>query len=154
LSCHVTVHAEIPAPQEAVFDFIADMRNDPRWAPMVKSVQQISGSGPGQGATYRIQQWLGPGKVKPMEIQVWIYDRPKRIEWRAEGRYMDYKSEMRFESVEGGTRITQESRVLMQRSRIPNWLHEFLTKRQLRKQFRLLRKLFDAYDFSGSTGRA
>jgi uncharacterized membrane protein len=153
LSYHVVVETEIEAPREAVFDFVADMRNDPRWAPMVKSVQQISGSGAGQGATYRIRQWMGPGKIKEVEIQVSVYQRPERIEWRMAGRYMDYRSEMRFETVPRGTRIVQDSRVLLKRSRVPQWLSGILAKHQLRKQFKRLRKVFDDYDFSGLAGR-
>jgi uncharacterized protein YndB with AHSA1/START domain len=149
---HVVVEAEIPAPVEAVFDFVADMRNDPRWAPMVKSVQQTGGTAPFQGANYRVMQWMGPGKYREVEIQLSVYQRPARLEWRMANRSVDYRSEMRFEATGEGTHLIQANRTILKHSRMPRWLAEMLARRQLNKQLKRLRRIFEAYDFSVQPG--
>lgn len=140
MTYRVSVETVVPVAPEVIFDYVADMENDPVWAPMVRSVKQIAGRGPAPGAVYRVGQWMGPGKVRDVDFTLTVLERPHRIEWRAVDRYMDYRSEMRFEAVDGGTRVVQDNRNILKRSRMPQWLGNLLARRQMRKQLRLLKR--------------
>ena len=115
---------------------------------MVKSARQTSGNGPAAGAVYRIEQWVGPGKTREMDMSLTVYDRPNHLEWLMANRHMDYRCVMRFEESKLGTRIVQDTRNVFKRSKMPRWISSMLARRQLNKQFAKLRKIFDGYDFT------
>lgn len=45
---------EIARTVDEVFAFVSDPRNDPRWCPTVRSVEQVQGDGPGVGSAYAV----------------------------------------------------------------------------------------------------
>ncbi len=138
----VRAKAVIPAAPEVVFDFVADMRNDPHWAPMVSGVEQVAGDGPGPDAAYVIQQQVGSRTVEiPMRLTA--YERPHRLEWAMDHKAMDYASVMTFTPHEKGTRVEQTTTETWHVA--PWWLRLVapgLVKRQLRRQHALLARWF------------
>ncbi|MGB0652147.1 MAG: SRPBCC family protein [Thermoplasmatota archaeon] len=138
----VTVRRTLPFPPQQVFDFVADMANDPHWAPMVSDVTQIEGDGPGEGARWAFQQAIGK-RSKELESTMTVYDRPSRLAWSIEHRLLDYQATMAFEPVQGGaaTRVVQTNRESWKA--MPKWLQllaPLLVRYQLKKQLRLLEK--------------
>jgi uncharacterized protein YndB with AHSA1/START domain len=76
-------HAEqtvtVPQPITAVFDFLADGVNDPKWRPDVTSMRHVSGEG--VGSLYA-QTMRGPGgRSIPGDYRVTTFQRPTRLEF-------------------------------------------------------------------------
>ncbi len=134
----VTVKTVLPHPPEAIFDFVADMRNDEQWAPLVQDVVQTAGQRPGLGARYRYTQHMGGHRIE-MDATVTVYERPRRLRWSVDHKAMDYEATMVFKPHAKGTRIIQTNfeRWLF----APWWLRIMgpaLVKKQLRRQLALL----------------
>jgi carbon monoxide dehydrogenase subunit G len=95
----------VERPPAAVFAFLADAENDPRWRPGVLDIERVSGDGPGAGARYR-QGVRGPGGRRiDADVETTAYEPERVIGFRAtagpvrpEGRY-----ELAPEG--GGTRV-------------------------------------------------
>ncbi len=134
----VTVKAILPQPPEIVFAFVADMRNDPKWAPMVHDVEQIAGDGPGLGASYQFLQDMGRHQIE-MTSTITAYEPPRRLAWEMDHKAMDYASTMRFEDHPKGTRLVQTN--VETWTFAPWWLRlvgPALVRKQLKRQLGLL----------------
>ncbi len=142
MAVKITAKAIIPAPPDAVFDFVADMHNDPQWAPMVVRVEQVRGDGAGADAAYVIQQQIGSRTIE-MPIRVTHYERPKALAWQMDHPSMDYASTMRFEPHRRGTRVIQTN---TETWHFAPWTLKLiapgLVKRQMRRQHALLARVF------------
>lgn len=65
-----------------VFAFVSDPHNDLLWCAKVCSVEQISGDGPGPGASYRVVHRPVPGRpAREMKYSLTEWDPPIRIKW-------------------------------------------------------------------------
>jgi uncharacterized protein YndB with AHSA1/START domain len=140
----VSVQAVLPYPVERVFDFVADMRNDPQWAPMVTAVELVDGDAPGVGARWRYEQAMGSHTIH-MEVTMTEFDRPNRLAWVYDHKSMDYRSSMQFAEVAGGTKIRQTNMEAWHFA--PFWLKlvaPVLVRKQLRKQLMLLKSALRA----------
>lgn len=127
-------------PPEQVFDFVADMRNDPEWVPLVSDVEQVSGDGPGPGAVWRFRQSMGRRKVWATATMT-TYERADRLEWTADHKSMDYHAVMRFEAHPKGCKVIQTNTEVWHFA--PAWIRPALpalVRWALRRQFRLLAK--------------
>lgn len=99
---------EIAQPIDAVFEFVADARNDPAWCTKVRSVEQVEGDGPGPGARYRVVHRpipLRPPRELDMTCLAW--EPPQRIEWREDDGVDVFEVTYELVATAAGTRMTQ-----------------------------------------------
>jgi hypothetical protein len=66
---------DIAAPAEELFDFIVDVRNEPRWNLQVLQVQMLTPEPVGAGTTFRVTFGRGVGEAVIEDTKV---DRPTR----------------------------------------------------------------------------
>lgn len=139
----VAASTVLPHDPEAVFDFVADMRNDEHWVGLVRDVEQLAGDGPGPGAQYRFTQSMGRHAFE-MTSTMEVYDRPREIQWRIEHPAMDYHATMRFTPDRRGTRLKQIN--VESWHFAPFWVRLLapgLVRRQMKRQLALLRQALD-----------
>ena len=132
---------EIERPVEAVFAFVADARNDPRWCRKVLRVEQVEGSAPGPGAVYAVTHRPVPFRpVRELRLSCLGWDPPYSIDWREEDGVDAIDVRYELERVAGGsTRLRQRDRAELG---APRALHPFLRVgigRDVARQLRTLR---------------
>ena len=94
----------IRRPVDAVFAFVADGTNGPKWRSGVLDVELVSGRG--TGARYR-QGVRGPGGRRiAADYEVTAEEPNRRIAFRATAGPVRPTGEFRFEDVDGGARLT------------------------------------------------
>ncbi len=94
--------AEIRAPREQVFDFLADARNEPGWLPGAKKVEKV-GDGPvGEGSRFA-GTYARAGVVQLELVDV---DRPRTLTFRASSRIVNFDDTITLEESDGVTRLT------------------------------------------------
>ena len=52
---------DIAAPAEKVFDFVVDVRNEPRWNPQMLHAEMLTPEPIGAGTTFRVRSGRGVG---------------------------------------------------------------------------------------------
>jgi uncharacterized protein YndB with AHSA1/START domain len=129
-----------------VYAFIADARNDPRWCPKVKSVEQVEGEGPGPGARYVVVHKPVPLKpARRMDHTCVASEPPRRIQWREDDGTDLFQVTYELEDLEGGrTRLRQHSNARLGAARIMHPLYRAGVGRDLDVQLRALKKLLEA----------
>jgi uncharacterized membrane protein len=94
----------IRRPVDAVFAFVADGTNGPKWRSGVLDVELVSGRG--AGARYR-QGVKGPGGRRiAADYEVTAEEPNQRLAFRATAGPVRPTGEFRFEDVDGATRLT------------------------------------------------
>jgi polyketide cyclase/dehydrase/lipid transport protein len=68
----------ISRPAEAVFDFAADQRNEPRYNPRMTRPDKVSDGPVGKGTVFRSAA-KSMGRTAEMRIELTGYDRPGRL---------------------------------------------------------------------------
>lgn len=135
---------EIERPTEAVFAFVADARNDPRWCPRVISCEQESGEGPGLGARYRA---LEKPTFRPRQMR-WIevidFAPPNRIVSTQQDDVADFTITYLLEPTGGGTRLTQRDELAWRLPRIYVPIASRIVPRNVRSQLSFLKRLLEA----------
>lgn len=95
---------EINAPIDEVFEFVADMRNTPRWNYYVTRVVQEYGDGPALGARYHQTR-----KSDEQRYEISQYEQGNSLTVETlPGSSPEFKRHMRFEPVTGGTRVIDQ----------------------------------------------
>jgi uncharacterized protein YndB with AHSA1/START domain len=98
---HSTV---IARPREAVFAFLADGENDPRWRDSVIDIRRKSGAG--RGAVYE-QGVKGPfGRRVAADYEITGFEPDRRIDFRTLAGPVRPLGTYRLEPADGGTRVT------------------------------------------------
>ena len=92
----------IAAPVEAVFDVVADERNEPSYNPRIARVEKVSEGPVGAGARF-VTEPRGMGARGEMTLTILEYDRPHRLHNRVRSSYMQVDGTLTFEELEGGT---------------------------------------------------
>jgi uncharacterized protein YndB with AHSA1/START domain len=88
---------------QAVFEFLADAENDPKWRSGVLEIERTSGEG--AGTRYR-QVVGGPGGRRiPADIEITEYEPPRRISFRTTSGPVRPTGTYELASVDGGTRV-------------------------------------------------
>jgi uncharacterized protein YndB with AHSA1/START domain len=101
---------EIHRPIAAVFAFVSDPRNDPRWCRKVRSVEQVEGDGPGPGARYAVMHRPIPLRpARRMELTCTGWSPPRRVELREDDGTDIFLVTYELDDLGGRTRITQRS---------------------------------------------
>ena len=91
-------------PLDQVFAFVGDFANSAAWDPGVDRSRTV-GDGPvGVGTRYELMVRFG-GRRLPMTYEVTEFDPPDRVVLRGSGATVNAVDDIRFEAVDGGTRI-------------------------------------------------
>jgi Polyketide cyclase / dehydrase and lipid transport len=96
---------EIFQPVDDVFDFVADETNEPRYNEDMARCEKVTSGPIGVGTRFEAEMKSTGGT--PMTVEVTGYQRPHRLESRAqiEG-VMDVRGGVKFEAIPGGTLIS------------------------------------------------
>jgi uncharacterized protein YndB with AHSA1/START domain len=94
----------IDRPVEEVFDVVADERNEPRFNPRIRLVEQISDGPIGVGTRFRAET-VSMGRPVEMVIEYTGYERPRRLASTTHMSSMDIQYTLTFEPVPEGTRM-------------------------------------------------
>ncbi len=89
---------------EQVFDFVADDRNEPRYNPVMKSVELMTRDPIGVGTQFRL---IAGSRGQPVEMITTLvaYERPRHIALETHMSAMDIHGSLNFDSVPEGTRM-------------------------------------------------
>jgi uncharacterized protein YndB with AHSA1/START domain len=137
----------IDRPIEEVYAFIAEPENDLKWCPAVKSIERISGNGPGSGAKYQMHH--APGGLKfDATVEVVACEPPRLFKWTMLDSGHTLHGRYELEAENGRTRLTQTSQITFEGwLRFPGLLMKrFIVKdvhQELRKQFDNLKHLLE-----------
>jgi uncharacterized protein YndB with AHSA1/START domain len=104
----ITRSIEIARDPQAVFDFVADPRNDPLWCPKVVSVESTGAPEAGPGAEFKVVH--KPIPLRPprtMRHTLLDWDPPHRINWREDDGEDLFLVTYILEAAGSGTRFTQ-----------------------------------------------
>jgi carboxymethylenebutenolidase len=94
----------INRPVEEVFDFVANERNEPRYNPRMRVVEQISEGPIGVGTRFRTELET-MGRTMPMVVEFTGFERPWRLGSMTRSSMTETEGALTFESVPGGTRM-------------------------------------------------
>jgi hypothetical protein len=99
---HIKGEIVISQPVHVVFDFAADERNEPRFNPRMRRVEQISPGPIGRGTRFRAET-TSMGRPVEMVIEFTAYDRPARLSSFTRMSAMDIRGTLTFAPVPEGT---------------------------------------------------
>jgi hypothetical protein len=94
----------IARPPEAVFDFVADERNEPRYNPHMVRADKITVGPVGKGTVFRSAA-RAMGHTTEMTTRLTGCDRPGWLASRTATRQADIDGTLSFDPVPGGTRM-------------------------------------------------
>ena len=94
----------INRPVEAVFDFVADERNEPRYNPRMLRVDKLSPGPIGLGTRFRAAMRTRPRPAK-MTTEFTGYERPRRVALRSHLSAMEIRGALTLDPVPEGTRM-------------------------------------------------
>lgn len=92
---------EINQPPEVVFDYLADMRNEPKWLPGASDVRLVSGDVVDSGAEFE-GTYARAGAVR---CAISVYDRPTRLTIHGEARGMSFDDAITLSPTAAGARL-------------------------------------------------
>ena len=92
----------IERPIEAVFDYVSEPVNFPRWNSAVQSVQETSAGADGVGATYRMERELPDGRAEN-DLEVVEVNRPSLFVIRTTSGPTPFQYRYVLADEEGGT---------------------------------------------------
>ena len=93
----------IAARVERVFDIVADERNEPRYNPRIASAEKTSPGPVGRGTRFTASP--GNGCTGAMTVEIFDYDRPRRLATSIRSSYLDVDGTLTFDQADGGTRM-------------------------------------------------
>ncbi len=95
---------EIKAPVTEVFEFVADMRNTPKWNYFVTRVIQENGNGPAPGVRYHQTR-----QTDSQRYEIIHYKQGQSLTVRTlPGSSLVFKRHLQFESITDGTRLIDQ----------------------------------------------
>jgi polyketide cyclase/dehydrase/lipid transport protein len=100
----------IGRPVGAVFDYVADQRNEPRYNPRMVRAEKITPGPVGKGTRFR-SAVASMGRTAEMLIEFTGYDRPARLASATTMRQADISYTLTFEPVASGTRMRWSGQV-------------------------------------------
>jgi uncharacterized protein YndB with AHSA1/START domain len=100
----------IDQPVEAVFDYVADQRNEPQYNPQMVRAEKIT-PGPVRAGTKFRSAVASMGRTAEMLIECTGYDRPRRLASTTTMRQADISYALTFEPAGTGTRMRWLGRV-------------------------------------------
>ena len=118
----------IEAPPEAVFDYLADARNEPHWLPGAKRVMKAT-DGPVDLRTRFEGEYARAGRVA---LELVEFERPRRLTFRAKARLVEFDDVVELTPDGSGTRLT--ARMVAQPRGVMRLLSPMMAK-TMRQQF-------------------
>jgi Polyketide cyclase / dehydrase and lipid transport len=95
----------INRPVDVVFDFVADERNEPRYNPRLRRVEQTTPGPIGRGTRFRAETTATMGRTADMVIEWTDFERPRRLASSTYMSAMDIHGTLTFDQVPAGTRM-------------------------------------------------
>ena len=95
----------IARPAEAVFDFAADQRNEPRYNPRLARAEKVTGGPVGKGTVFR-SAVRAPGRATEMRSELTAYHRPAWLASRTTMAQADIAGMLTFAPVPAGRGCT------------------------------------------------
>ena len=92
---------DVNRPPENVFDYLADMRNEPKWLPGASEVRLTSDGDVGANSTFE-GTYARAGAVR---CRITEHDRPHRLTIHGEGKGMAFDDTIVLTSTSAGTRL-------------------------------------------------
>jgi uncharacterized protein YndB with AHSA1/START domain len=135
----------IDCPPQDVWTYIADPRNDPDWCAKVESAEQVRGSGPGSGASYRVTH--RPVRLKgPKELAVTVeeFEPPHRMRMREEDGDAVFDVTYELQPTQGGTRLSQNDQIDWKIPRFQLPIARRMVSRDVQNQLSALKRLLEA----------
>ncbi len=107
----VTVSTTVRRPPEQVFEFVADMTNEPQWHTDVLEAERLTEGEVGKGTRYRIR--LRPQPMSPPEgtVEITEFEPGLRIVSQSDMGNMKPTLTHVFEASNGGTRVTRRIQI-------------------------------------------
>jgi uncharacterized protein YndB with AHSA1/START domain len=134
----------IDRPLEAVWQYVADPRNDPRWCEKVISVEQLTGDGPGPEASYRVvHRPVRLKKPKRLQVTVEEFNPPHRMRVREEDDDAVFNATYDLESVGEATRLTQRDRIEWKIPKFQRPIGNRMVSRDIENQLSALKRLLE-----------
>ena len=99
---HIEGEIVINRPTDVVFDFVADERNEPRFNPQMRRVEQITAGPVGLGTQFRAEM-ANMGRTVEMVIAFTTFERPRRLASHTRMSSIDIRGALTFEPVPEGT---------------------------------------------------
>ena len=100
--------ARIACPAEVIFDYLADMRNEPEWLPGASDVEQTSAGEIGPGTTFT-GTYARAGRVS---CELSAFDRPRALTIHGEAKGMSFDDEISLREIDGETQLTATMRTM------------------------------------------
>lgn len=91
-------------PVQDVFDFAADLRNEPRFNPRMRWAKKLSPGPIGVGTRFQ-QRMRMPGRGADVTSTIVGYEPPARLAVRSHLSWMDTEGALTFAPVPGGTQL-------------------------------------------------
>lgn len=95
----------INRPIDVVFDFVADERNEPRYNPRLRRVEQTTPGPIGRGTRFCAETIATMGRTAEMVIEYTDFKRPTRLASSTHMSAMDIHGTLTFDPVPAGTRM-------------------------------------------------
>jgi hypothetical protein len=97
------VESDIDRPPEAVFDRMADARNEPSWNSQVSSSELVSGEPIEQGTRF-----LTHNRGQPYDAAITTYRRPEQVVFEVTGKRLDITASFTIRRVGEGSHVVSE----------------------------------------------
>lgn len=140
----------IARPLEEVWEYIADLRNDPQWCDKVVSVKQLAGDGPGPNTSYRVvHRPVRLKQSKELAVMVEEFEPPRLMRMRAEDDdgvlSVTYGLEQNHDMERSGeaTRLTQRDRIEWKVPRLQVPIARRMVGRDIENQLLTLKSLLE-----------
>jgi uncharacterized protein YndB with AHSA1/START domain len=104
-------HIDIERPVSKVFEFVADVENNPQWMP-VKSVQKLLDAPVGVGTKFK-QKFALMGKDYELDGVITAFEPDKKISFVYQSSIFNWRGDYLFEPVEKGTRVSARGNVAL-----------------------------------------
>ena len=91
-------------PIDETFAYVADFANSETWDPGVATATRLGAGEVGLGSRFRLGVRLG-GRVAPMDYRISVFEPSTRVVLVGSGSGVSAVDEIRFERIDGGTRI-------------------------------------------------
>jgi uncharacterized protein YndB with AHSA1/START domain len=102
---------EIARPVKQVFDFVADVENNPKWMP-VNRVEKLSADAVGKGTKFK-QQFVLMGTPYELEGTITAYEPNKRVSFTYNSPVFLWRGDYLFEPTAKGTRLSARGNVTL-----------------------------------------
>jgi uncharacterized protein YndB with AHSA1/START domain len=102
---------EIARPVKQVFDFVADVENNPKWMP-VKGVKKISDGATGKGMKFK-QQFALMGNSYELEGVITAFEPNKKISFTYTSPVFVWRGDYLFQPTSKGTRLSARGNVTL-----------------------------------------